>query len=157
MADYYHLIKKAVSRLDQRATSESRLALYDRARAAQLAQLRAIDPRPSEAEIASEQRALEEAVRSVEADIGGSIRDSRIPELNDLFTAAEDIGKPVVYPKDRSPVARARDLASPLLPGLAIELPPPMNVRGGGTGRLVRYWRWRSYCAQSASDPASRR
>ena len=50
MADYYALIKKAVARLDLDTRRESRWALYDRARLAQITQLRTIDPPLSEAE-----------------------------------------------------------------------------------------------------------
>ena len=67
MADYYALIKKAVARLDLDTRRESRWALYDRARLAQITfQLRTIDPPLSEAEIiCGEQLELEEAVRRV--------------------------------------------------------------------------------------------
>ena len=43
MADYYPLIDKAVSGLEK-STGEARRALYERARAALLAQLRAVTP-----------------------------------------------------------------------------------------------------------------
>jgi hypothetical protein len=73
MADYYPLIAKAVSGLDK-STSETRRALYDRARTALLAQLRGVEPALSEPDITRERLALEEAIRKVEAE---AVRRSR--------------------------------------------------------------------------------
>jgi hypothetical protein len=42
MADYYPLIARAIAGLDPSAPAESRRALYERARAALIAQLRTI-------------------------------------------------------------------------------------------------------------------
>ena len=67
MADYYQLITKAVAGLDPDASGESRWALYERARAALLAELRTINPPFTEAEITRERLALEEAVRRAQA------------------------------------------------------------------------------------------
>ncbi|HVB88604.1 MAG TPA: hypothetical protein VND97_00235 [Beijerinckiaceae bacterium] len=67
MAEYYPLLARAVSALSN-ADVESRTAVYDRARKALLAQLRAHDP-PIEAEdIERESRALEEAISRLEAE-----------------------------------------------------------------------------------------
>ncbi|MBY0380943.1 MAG: hypothetical protein K2W78_03350 [Xanthobacteraceae bacterium] len=68
MADYYPLIARAVAGLDPNASGESRRALYERARAALIAQLRGVQPPLTEAEITRERLALEEAVRKVEAE-----------------------------------------------------------------------------------------
>jgi hypothetical protein len=68
MADYYPLIAKAVSGLEK-STGESRRALYDRARAALLAQLRGVEPALSEPDITRERLALEEAIRKVEGEV----------------------------------------------------------------------------------------
>ncbi len=68
MADYYPLIARAIAGLDPNSTGESRRALYERARAALIAQLRGVQPALSEAEITRERLALEEAVRKVEAE-----------------------------------------------------------------------------------------
>ncbi len=67
MADYYPLIAKAVSGLEK-STGEARRALYDRARAALLAQLRGVSPALNESDITRERLALEEAIRKVEAE-----------------------------------------------------------------------------------------
>ncbi len=65
MADYYPLIARAISGLDENASGETRRALYERARTALIAQLRNVQPALSEAEITRERLALEDAVRRV--------------------------------------------------------------------------------------------
>ncbi len=67
MADYHPLIARAVEGLANN-TAEARRTLYERARAALVAQLRGIDPPLSEAEITRERLALEDAIRKVEAE-----------------------------------------------------------------------------------------
>jgi hypothetical protein len=73
MADYHPLITRAVEGLGNN-TAEARRTLYERARAALVAQLRGIDPPLSEAEITRERLALEDAIRKVEAE---SVRKAR--------------------------------------------------------------------------------
>jgi hypothetical protein len=68
MADYYPLIAKALSGLAPDAPGESRRGLYERARAALIAQLRSVQPALSESEINRERLSLEEAVRKVERE-----------------------------------------------------------------------------------------
>src|SRR3978361_742269 len=68
MADYYPLIARAIAGLDPSAPGESRRALYERARAALIAQLRSVQPPLSESEITRERLSLEEAVRKVESE-----------------------------------------------------------------------------------------
>lgn len=67
MADYFPLISRAVGGLEQN-TGENRRALYERARAALVNQLRSVEPALDETEITRERLALEEAIRRVEAD-----------------------------------------------------------------------------------------
>jgi len=67
MADYYPLIARAVGGLDKN-TGENRRALYDRARAALVSQLRGVEPALDETDITRERLALEEAIRKVEAE-----------------------------------------------------------------------------------------
>src|SRR3979490_515043 len=75
MADYYPLIARAIAGLDPSAPGESRRALYERARAALIAQLRSVDPPLSESEITRERLSLEEAVRKVESEAAQRARD----------------------------------------------------------------------------------
>src|ERR1700719_1634374 len=118
MADYYQLISKAVAGLDPEAPSESRRALYERARAALLAERRTIGPPFTEAEITRERLALEEAVRQVEGVTSQREREARIPSFSNLVTDTEDLGKTAAVPL--------------------------MIVTGGAAGRLTGIWRWRS-------------
>ena len=141
MADYFALIKKAVTRLDASARVEDRWALYERARAAQTTQLRTISPPLSEAEITREQLSLEEAVRRVEAEAGELVHDHRLPIMNDLVIAADNIGKPIVRAEHRSLDVQATPLTT-------IQLGPTMIVGGDASGRLIGYWRWRSRPSQ---------
>ncbi len=73
MTDYHPLIARAVEGLDK-STGEARRTLYERARTALVAQLRAVEPALSESEITKERLALEDAIRKVEAE---SARKSR--------------------------------------------------------------------------------
>src|SRR5439155_720984 len=75
--DYYPLIARAISGLDPSAPGESRRALYERARAALIAQLRSVQPPLSESEITRERLSLEEAVRKVESEAAQRARDAR--------------------------------------------------------------------------------
>ncbi len=67
MADYYPLIARAVAGLDKN-TGENRRALYERARAALVNQLRGVDPPLEESDITRERLALEEAIRKLEVE-----------------------------------------------------------------------------------------
>jgi hypothetical protein len=129
MADYYPLIRKAVAGLDPDGSGESRRALYERAHAALQAQLRTTDPPFTEAEIARERLALDEAVRRVEGEIAQRTR--RVPAFSDLVTGA-DRGKAA---------AEANEIR--------IEV-PSLIVTGGATGRLTRIWRLRSHFSRGA-------
>lgn len=67
MADYYPLIARAVAGLDKN-TGDARRALYERARAALVAQLRGVTPVLDESDVTRERLALEEAIRKVEGE-----------------------------------------------------------------------------------------
>src|SRR6201985_2965232 len=89
MADYYPLIARAVAGLDPSAPGEARRALYERARAALIAQLRGVQPPLSESEITRERLSLEEAVRKVESEAAQRAREARssgaAPRARDAF------------------------------------------------------------------------
>ena len=65
MADYYPLLTRALDALTERSPAMRR-AVYDRARAALMDQLRNLEPPLSEGDIARERLALEDAVNRVE-------------------------------------------------------------------------------------------
>jgi hypothetical protein len=67
MADYHPLISRAVAALEKNS-GENRRALYERARAALLAQLRGVTPPLDESDITRERLALEDSIRKVEAE-----------------------------------------------------------------------------------------
>src|SRR5262249_34738491 len=78
MADYHPLIARAVEGLGIN-TADARRTLYERARAALVAQLRGLDPPLSEADITRERLALEDAIGKVEAEGGGRARTEPRP------------------------------------------------------------------------------
>jgi hypothetical protein len=81
MADYHPLISRAVAGLDKN-TGENRRALYERARAALVNQLRGVEPVLDESDITRERLALEEAIRKVEAEAAKRWRadEDELPE-----------------------------------------------------------------------------
>jgi hypothetical protein len=89
MADYYPLIARAIAGLDPSAPGEARRALYERARAALIAQLRGVQPPLSESEITRERLSLEEAVRKVESEAAQRAREASRsgPRAGDAFRA----------------------------------------------------------------------
>jgi len=144
MADYYPLISKAVAGLDHDASSENRRVLYERARAALLAQLRTTKPPFTEAEITRERLALEEAVRKVDEEASKRAGDARAPVCSDLAADANDLDNAATVVKRRSSVIRANTLVNPFSPNEISTEEPSMIVTGGATGRLIGFWRWRS-------------
>ena len=112
MADYYPLIERAVSGLDKN-TGENRRALYDRARAALVSQLRGVVPALDETDITRERLALEEAIRKVEAETAkrpradvqeaehgeASFRDRGLRDFRETVAEAEGLGSAVAQAK----------------------------------------------------------
>src|SRR5262245_27730828 len=104
MADYYQLISRAVGGLDKN-TGENRRALYDRARAALVSQLRGVQPPLDETDITRERLALEESIRRVEAEAAKrpkadeseppsepSLRDRGLRDFRETVAEAEGLG-----------------------------------------------------------------
>ena len=89
MADYLPLLTRAVANLPSTSPVATRHAIYERARKAQLAQLRTLGPPLPESVIAREEKALDEAIALVEAKFGGT--DSTTAEP--LFAAAADAAR----------------------------------------------------------------
>jgi hypothetical protein len=67
MADFYPVLSRAIAAL-QDQTPEARNAIYDRARQVLLAQLRAMDPPVSEADITRQRLALNEVIARIERE-----------------------------------------------------------------------------------------
>ena len=72
MADYFSLLAKAVGNLPKTSPPSARKAIYDRARAALIRQLRSLGPTLSEADIAREEAALEAAVARLEEELAAA-------------------------------------------------------------------------------------
>jgi hypothetical protein len=124
MADYYPLIARAIAGLDPSAPGESRRALYERARAALIAQLRSVQPPLSESEITRERLSLEEAVRKVESEAAQRARDARsgggASRGGDAFRRANANARqgaetpPAERPRPPAPPSAPRDQRPPL-------------------------------------------
>lgn len=131
MADYYPLIARAIAGLDPSAPGEARRALYERARAALIAQLRSVQPPLSESEITRERLSLEEAVRKVESEAAQRAREaSRAGSRSgDAFRAGTARAIPT-KPGDPPPPARPRPPSPPAPPqqrNLRPEQPAPSS------------------------------
>src|SRR3954449_10917964 len=125
MADYYPLIARAIAGLDPSAPGEARRALYERARAALIAQLRSVQPPLSESEITRERLSLEEAVRKVESEAAQRAREaSRAGSRGgDAFRAGTPRAN-APKPGEASPPSRPRPPASPPAREPRQETPP---------------------------------
>ncbi|WP_407148709.1 hypothetical protein [Bradyrhizobium sp. ORS 86] len=125
MADYYPLIARAIAGLDPNAPGESRRALYERARAALIQQLRGVQPPLSESEITRERLSLEEAVRKVEAEAAQRARDAARPGggRGDTFRRAN------ARPPEANSAAGAPPPARPRLSNPPPPDPRPRNQR----------------------------
>jgi hypothetical protein len=138
MADYYPLISRAIAGLDPSAPGESRRAIYERARAALIAQLRSVDPPLSESEITRERLSLEEAVRKVESEAAQRARDAtraggdatraggERPRAGDAFRATT---RPAARPGEPAPPSTAEPAAPPPARPPRPASPPQRNER----------------------------
>ncbi|HEY2530975.1 MAG TPA: hypothetical protein VGJ20_24090 [Xanthobacteraceae bacterium] len=110
MTDYQPIIARAVEGLGK-CTGEARRSLYERARGALLAQLRAVEPALSETEITKERLALEEAIRKVEAEAARKLRTEQRPQ-------------PRFAPRPLMPLKPAGGDAKATAPDLGVSLQP---------------------------------
>ena len=130
MADYYPLISRAVAALEKNS-GENRRAIYERARAALLAQLRGVTPPLSESDITRERLALEESIRKVEAEsarqfveasrqtLAPRVRSGELRQREELSKARTAVPGPAETRQRRDiepPAAPPRYPASPPLP-----------------------------------------
>ena len=123
MADYHPLIARAVDGLGS-STGEARRALYERARAALVAQLRSIEPPLSEADITRERLALEDAIRKVEAE---TVRKARTeprptplpPRPNPLAARPQPPPAPPPPPRRDPPIRRPAEAPAGPRPEMA--------------------------------------
>ena len=170
MADYYPLIARAIAGLDPSAPGESRRALYERARAALIAQLRSVQPPLSESEITRERLSLEEAVRKVESEAAQRAREASRrrcgrARAGDAFRASTrpgerkpgEAGRPRPPPAPRRAACRRRRATTVRRSGRTASrvrraICAPMRRRSHGRNR-----RDRDAGSAAAADPRSRR
>ncbi len=129
MADYYPLIARAVAGLDKN-TGDARRAVYERARAALVAQLRGVTPVLDESDVTRERLALEEAIRKVEGesarqttrsgDAAARVKAPEFPRWSELETTPEPEPEPPPKPARRpQPPARQEGRAEARAPAQA--------------------------------------
>jgi hypothetical protein len=164
MADYYPLIARAIAGLDPSAPGESRRALYERARAALIAQLRSVQPPLSESEITRERLSLEEAVRKVESEAAQRARDASRggARAGDSFRAATTRANARPGEASSSSSASSSSASRPSgpppsrndRPPLGQEEPrPPRNLRADGAPPASRPQPPQSQPQVSMQDP----
>ncbi|MBS0534364.1 MAG: hypothetical protein JSR72_09940 [Proteobacteria bacterium] len=137
MADYYPLIARAVAGLDKN-TGENRRALYERARAALVNQLRGVDPPLDEADITRERLGLEDAIRRLEAEAAKkaseepaeadeaspTLRDQALRNFRDTMAEAEGLGE-ASHEASRTAREAYEDFEERELPQAAHDEPAP--------------------------------
>jgi predicted regulator of Ras-like GTPase activity (Roadblock/LC7/MglB family) len=99
-ADYFILLSRAVDNLAS-STPENRAEIYQSARNALLSQLKATNPPVPKARIAAEQRALDDAVESVEAR-AATAETEPVASEPDEHTASPDSSGSVSFSEDES-------------------------------------------------------
>jgi hypothetical protein len=105
MADFVAVLKKTIDGLDE-ANPEVRRKVYDKARTTIAAKLSQINPPPPAAVAERQTKALEDAIRTVEAEYSaaGTRADEPADELEAIFASLSD-PKPRAAPKPPEPVA----------------------------------------------------
>ena len=137
MADYYPLISRAVAGLEKN-NGENRRALYERARAALLAQLRGVTPALNESDITRERLALEESIRKVEAESARQfVEPSRQPPTPKIRPIeARPAETPITRPRARrAPATTSPATKSPARPATEIPRVARGESRRVGSGR----------------------
>src|SRR3979411_1431275 len=116
MADYYPLIARAVAALAKNTGDGSR-TLYERARAALVAQLRGVTPALDESDVTRERLSLEEAIRKVEGESARKstrrtrtdrVKAPEFPRWEEPEPAPEPDPEPDPQPPPRRPQAMPR-------------------------------------------------
>lgn len=132
MADYYPVLKRAISSLPS-GSGEARRAVYEKARVALLRQLSSYNPPLSPTEIADQRVALEDCIRRVEAEVAG-VSDETGAGPEQVPAAAPPVAKapppeavaPRIEPEPR-PEPKREEPAAPARKGLHSLSAPEMN------------------------------
>ncbi|PLX35828.1 MAG: hypothetical protein C0606_17170 [Hyphomicrobiales bacterium] len=118
MADYYAILKKAISALPKN-TGEARRAVYEKARKALVSQLQNYNPPLSASEITAQRLTLEESIRKVEAEaaraslgLSASSLSSPRAEVKPEKPAAEKVAPPVASAQGEEAAAKTTSPAT---------------------------------------------
>ncbi|MEO8667736.1 MAG: hypothetical protein ABI399_04415 [Bauldia sp.] len=118
MAEYYAVLKKAVSGMDGGA-GDARRSVYDKARNALIGQLKAIDPPLSTSEISRQRLELEEAIRRVEREAAAEAQSSRGRAVDSVREAVSEPSGPSPQDVFRRAIQEAESRASAPVPARA--------------------------------------
>lgn len=126
MADYKELLRRAVEALPEN-NGAARRAVYEKARAALVGQLRAINPPLAARDITAHRLQLEDCIRQVEQEASEAV-------IAGLGSAREEAPPPPpVYfepPVKKAPASVARPVAKPVAGGSVKEPPKPLPPGG---------------------------
>ncbi|MDR3373754.1 MAG: hypothetical protein P4L98_08505 [Ancalomicrobiaceae bacterium] len=86
MADYYAILKRAISGLAE-PTGEARRAVYEKARSALVQQLKSFDPPLTASEITQQRLQLEDAIRKVESEAAKGLLSQALSRVASLDRA----------------------------------------------------------------------
>lgn len=130
MADYKELLRRAVEALPEN-NGAARRAVYEKARAALVGQLRAINPPLAARDITAHRLQLEDCIRQVEqeaseaviAGLGSPREEAAPPPPAPVFleSTAKKLTPTVAKPVAKAPVTPAKEPPKPLPPGDSIE------------------------------------
>lgn len=130
MADYYPVLKRAISSLPS-GSGEARRAVYEKARVALLRQLSSYNPPLSPTEIADQRVALEDCIRRVEAEVAGVPDDAAASA--DSHTPAPAAPPPAAPAVPRAEPPREAPTRSEPEPRLEAKREEPAPRRSGFT------------------------
>jgi hypothetical protein len=126
MADYKELLRRAVEALPEN-NGAARRAVYEKARAALVGQLRAINPPLAARDITAHRLQLEDCIRQVEQEASEAV-------IAGLGSSKEEAPPPPpVYfepPAKKAPASVARPVAKPVTGGTVKEPPKPLPPGG---------------------------
>ncbi|MCD7060430.1 hypothetical protein [Pelagibacterium xiamenense] len=121
MADYRELLRRAIDALPEN-TGANRRAVYEKARSALVAQLRAIEPPLPAREITQHRLSLEDCIREVEQEatdkLLGRYREEEEPQVE---APQQDAGAPIALEEDVQRQAAPEAPVEPVEPALEVE------------------------------------
>jgi len=129
MADYYPLIARALEGLSDKSP-DMRRAVYERARAALMEQLRSLDPPLADADIMRERHALDDAIDRVEAEYDPASAKPALPATVALPVAQPEPAEAEAPQSDYAPSPVAEDYV-PAEPHGRFEDYVPRDADGG--------------------------